>query len=160
MSILTGGLCFLCHFITAHSDPGKIPANIDEEDDTHKNVCDKCHCDRMKVRLPNDIDTQGQPITLNYNHHCSQGCGRCIFLKEHHCMFLSACAGYRNIHCFFLFSFYLFITCALHLYLLVMGFYQNDYKYGVTGIFMAMFNKFNPINYYEYVLTVYQVATS
>jgi len=126
LSIFTCALCFICHFLASNSDPGKIAAKSDEEDDNNSNKCVSCKCDRMKVRIPNDTDIHGQPITLNYNHHCSQSCDACIFLKEHHCIFLSACAGYRTINCFFLFSFYLFITCTLHMYLLVMGFYQND----------------------------------
>lgn len=112
-------------------------------------MCIRCQCDRMKVRIPDDKDINGKPITLNYNHHCNQGCGHCIFLKEHHCVFVGACAGYRNINYFFLFAFYLIVTCAIHLYFVIMSFYQNDPRYGATGVINAATMRFNPYTYIE-----------
>ena len=43
-----------------------------------------------------DIDKDGNPMMINYNHHCST-CGRCVFMKEHHCFFTSNCIGIRTI---------------------------------------------------------------
>ena len=140
-------MCFLCHLIAWTTDPGTIKKNTEKT--VGGNVCDKCNLDRLQVRLPNDTDIQGRPITLNYNHHCNKGCGHCIFMKEHHCVFLSKCAGYRNINCFFLFTVYLFLTCLQTLYLIICGYYQNDYRYGVTSLFQAVTNKFNLFSYFE-----------
>jgi hypothetical protein len=100
-----------CHFKCVTTQPGYLPkikekTERTEHDSTYfyLNKCNHCLIDRLSFRLPGD-----SAQIANYNHHCSI-CKHCVFMKDHHCIWISNCVGYRNVKMFCLFCAY---TCIL-----------------------------------------------
>jgi hypothetical protein len=91
---ISGLMTLKANLVCKFNDPGFIP--YDEVDPE----CKRCPSNRQNFKLTEDtnidIDKDGNPMMINYNHHCST-CGRCVFMKEHHCFFTSNCIGIRTI---------------------------------------------------------------
>ena len=123
LSLIVCGNTFLFLFMTAHTDPGRIPKGSADDPEQaeggrspHDTYCDLCHC----YRPPGGV-------------HCFD-CDACCKGYDHHCPWTGTCIGEGNLRWFYLFVSHIF---GFMIYLAVvsaMVFHQPRGHRGSHGI--------------------------
>lgn len=73
-------------------------------------------------------------IKVPRSHHCYV-CGRCVFRMDHHCPWIGNCVGHMNHRYFYLFLFYLALSCIYCGFMTFFPFmYGTDYSVPWQGI--------------------------
>ena len=98
LSLIVCGNTFLFLFMTAHTDPGRIPKGSADDPERataaarspHDTYCDLCHC----YRPPGGV-------------HCFD-CDACCAGYDHHCPWTGTCIGEGNLRWFYLFVSHIF----------------------------------------------------
>ena len=72
------------------------------------------NCKRFKANLNFDVKQcrQCHIIKVCGTVHCSV-CHKCVYMKDHHCIWFNQCIGQFNLKYFILFSFYLFLGSTI-----------------------------------------------